>query len=547
MADPTIMQGLLESLMQRPQDQQQQKGTMLANLISSPNPLATTVASMLPGQLANVGQAAQGLFGLKAPVSPAQKLQEMITANPALMNTPEGLSQLANMAAASGDRATALRFSVEAATKAQEASVKSAATTKMQLQVGTTLSYLNDLVAGTKNKQAQAELKALLNPVASGAQTPDQAIEAANNVLERYKEAPLEANVTDYQFPNAAVLSLRTNKQGEVFYNNAWVDPGQLGINKAPTKTANTGKVDVTNYDLPNDGGILALRTDDTTGQVFYQGAWVDPGETGLTLSAARSTTSGRSATVPEVSETAVSSLVSRARSMGYLDNNPNSPVTIAFSDAIRNGQVKDAATSEEWLSKMPETPAWNQRQSAIKNNALAAVAPSIRNIQGVNEILNNPASNVGSGWSYIEDYRTGSDAARLKDAIAPIVSDAALRQIGTLKQQAAELGGEGTGLGAISVNEFDALQNSIENMKTGRTKDDLQKAVSDYELHLLNVRNLNSGRPLLLVEGDPVYSGLPFEQGSAPGEIFIILNGIKVPVSLHESVDEALIYNKTR
>jgi len=115
MSNETIMQGLLDSLMKRPEDATQQRGALLANIMNTPNPLAATVASMLPGQMANVNQAARGLFGLQAPVSPAQKLQEMITANPALMNSSAGLKQLAQLAADSGDRATALQLSAEAA------------------------------------------------------------------------------------------------------------------------------------------------------------------------------------------------------------------------------------------------------------------------------------------------------------------------------------------------------------------------------------------------------------------------------------------------
>ena len=103
MANETIMQGLLNSLMKRPEDATQQRGALLANIMNTANPLAATVASMLPGQMANVNQAARGLFGLQAPVSPAQKLQEMITANPALMNSSAGLKQLLQQASATGN------------------------------------------------------------------------------------------------------------------------------------------------------------------------------------------------------------------------------------------------------------------------------------------------------------------------------------------------------------------------------------------------------------------------------------------------------------
>jgi hypothetical protein len=545
MSNETIMQGLLDSLMKRPEDATQQRGALLANIMNTPNPLAATVASMLPGQMANVNQAARGLFGLKAPVSPAQKIQEMITANPALMNTSAGLTQLAQLASASGDRATALLMSGEASRLAQLEKEKMVSTAKTQVQVGTTINYLTDLIAGTKNEQAKTELKALISPAASGAQTADQVTTQANNILERYKLTPIEAEVVDYKVPgNDATVTLRTNKEGMVFYQSEWADPGQLGFTKAPTKSATTGGIKVEDYELPN-GSVLALRTDETSGLVNYQGKWQDAGALGFKGAATRSTTSGRAATLKEVPNELVSAMVARAIAMGYVSG-PDDPNAISLAGAVRGEAVKDAEGLDDWMSKMPNTPAWDKQQATIKNNALAAVAPSLRNLQSVNAILNDPTSLIGDKWSYIEDFAFNTDAARLKQAIAPVVSDAALRQIGTLKQQAAELGGEGTGLGAISVNEFDALQNSIENMKTGRTADDLRESVADYELHLYNIRNLNSGRPLLLVKGDPVYSGLPFEQGP-DGQINIILNGTRVPVSLHDSVDEAITYNKVR
>ncbi len=108
MANETIMQGLLESLMQRPQDTAQQKGTVLANLISQPNPVAAYAAYMLPGQMENVAGAARGLFGLKAP----ETFQTLVAQNPSLVQSSAGLTEAARRLQAAGDTNGAARLAL---------------------------------------------------------------------------------------------------------------------------------------------------------------------------------------------------------------------------------------------------------------------------------------------------------------------------------------------------------------------------------------------------------------------------------------------------
>ena len=193
-------------------------------------------------------------------------------------------------------------------------------------------------------------------------------------------------------------------------------------------------------------------------------------------------------------------------------------------------------------LETLPGSPAYETKLATIKNNALATLAPTLRNLQEVTTILDTPGIDVGSAWSLTEDYPLGTDAARLNQALAPIISDAALSQIASLKQQAAEMGGQGTGLGAITSIEFDALTNRIENFATSRTLGDLQDAVADYNLHLINIRNLNSGRRPIIVEGDPAYEGL-IETDTNTGESFLNLNGVLTPVVRLKTVADALVY----
>lgn len=173
MANETIMQGLLDSLMKRPEDATQQRGALLANIMNTANPLAATVASMLPGQMANVNQAARGLFGLQAPVSPAQKLQEMITANPALMNSSAGLKQLAQLAADSGDRATALQLSTGAAQLAQQEAIAKQEDAKARAAKDTEEQRYQQTISGLSGMVESSDIApqrkaALLSAVNSG-------------------------------------------------------------------------------------------------------------------------------------------------------------------------------------------------------------------------------------------------------------------------------------------------------------------------------------------------------------------------------------------
>ena len=168
MANETIMKGLLDSLMKRPEDQTQQKGVMLANLMSSPNPLAAGVASMLPGQLANVGQAAQGLFGLKAPVSPAQQLQEMISAKPELMNSSAGLKQLLQQASATGntEAVASLVPMVAQAVQAEQSAQMTRETTSGQRMA--TLQQVEAAIASAPSEAAKRALTGLRTAVMAG-------------------------------------------------------------------------------------------------------------------------------------------------------------------------------------------------------------------------------------------------------------------------------------------------------------------------------------------------------------------------------------------
>lgn len=483
MANNELVNGLFQSLLAP-----QQSGPAPADIMAamnSNNPMAAAMAVNSP----SMAQVTKGLLGQisggrLSTATPQEYMQQAVSNAPELLQTSEGMKQLAQMAQQAGDRPTALRLSLMSQEKAKEEADLMKTTATQQLQAATGTAYLDQLIASTENPKAKAELSAIRNPVSSRAITVEQGMERADKVLDRYGITPLEADTKDFEFPNGSVLALREGPDGKVFYNGAFQDPSELGLRSAAARTS-------------------ARTTVETP---------IDP--------------------------RGVDALTRWAFSMNYLPTDPNDPIALGYMSALDSGQVKTQEDALKWFENMPGTPAFNQRQSTIKTSALMAAGPSLRNIDQVNAILFDTASRVGSAWSFTEDYPFGTDQARLKAAIEPIISAAALQQITTLKAQAAELGGQGTGLGQVAVKEFEALQNSIENLKTSRTKADLQSAMGDYHLHMLNIRNLNSGRPLIVTADDPTYSGLPLY--STPTGIAYMVNGQLVPVEIYESVDKA-------
>lgn len=156
MANETIMQGLLESLMQRPQDTAQQRGTVLANLISQPNPLAATVAYMMPGQLENVAGAARGLFGLKAP----ETFQTLVAQNPSLVQSSAGLTEAARRLQAAGDTNGAARLALLAQERLRTEQVEALNTRKTEADIALSQAQASDVASRAATNAEQLRLEA---------------------------------------------------------------------------------------------------------------------------------------------------------------------------------------------------------------------------------------------------------------------------------------------------------------------------------------------------------------------------------------------------
>lgn len=205
MANQSIMQGLLESLMKTPAQVNQEKGVVLANLMSQPNPAAAMAAYALPQQMANVETAARGLFGLKAP----QTTADLINSNPTLMQSSAGMLQLAKLAQAAGRTAEAAQLIAAAAEQKKVEEDNAVAAQERALRE----KQINSQIAS-----ADAQVKALL----ANARTPEEvqaAIAASNALTEQRKietqNAPAELQLRQKEAENrqaAIAAQLDQNK-----------------------------------------------------------------------------------------------------------------------------------------------------------------------------------------------------------------------------------------------------------------------------------------------------------------------------------------------
>jgi hypothetical protein len=492
-----MVQGLLQNLLQ-PTQGPNPADIMAA--ISSRNPMASVAAMQAPQLSQMFGQQFRGLVGgltgRPAPLTANEAYTaavQQLSAQPDFMNSSESLAQLAKAASAVGRTQEAMQFSLLASQAREQEAAKTTNTAKTQLQIGTLLNYLDETAAAAPSEASRAAILAFKNPVASGAIQADQLNTALKPILESFKvEAPKEkADVKDFEFPSGTVLSLKVDEQGNVNYQNQWQDPSSLGLRSAAGRSQSA----------------VATKEDNR----------LDP--------------------------LAIRGLIEEQTARGNLPADPNDPIAKGFMDQVNGGLITTPEQANKYFENLPNTPAYNQKQAQISNNIIQGVAPSLRNMQQVFTILNDPKSRIGSTWSYTEDYRLGTDAQRLKDALLPVVSDASYQQILQLKAQSAELGGQGTGYGAVTTIEFESLQNRLENLKTSRTVEDLQEAANDYMVHTLNIRNAAAKQPIAVINGDPTYIGMPIEAAPAGANFdgYLIMNGQRIPINVYENADQYL------
>jgi hypothetical protein len=199
-----MMQGLLQSLLQTPEQQQQAEGVQNVNLLSQPNPLAATLAYMMPQRNAGMERGVRGLFGLPQQMTNA----ELATANGASLTTSAGLKAAAQNAMATGNRPLALQFTLQAQQLTQqEQEVKSAqalATTNRAAGIG----YLSTLMSNTDDEGLRGDIAALAPLVASGVMGADKLPAAIKDIYaSRNRPAPSQgmASATTKNYANGVV------------------------------------------------------------------------------------------------------------------------------------------------------------------------------------------------------------------------------------------------------------------------------------------------------------------------------------------------------
>lgn len=351
MANETIMQGLLESLMQRPQDNVQQKGTVLANLISQPNPLAAYVAYSMPGQMENVAGAARGLLGLKAPVSPQQQLQEAITTNPTLLNSSAGLTQLAKQAAATGDTSSATQLAAMAAQIAQQEQIAAAQAAKEQRTVAQNTAQQEATIAGLEGIVANSTVAdnrkaALLSGVRAGLfnNAPDKLLSAAfPEGTDEYKVVGNNVfNTKTGTWLTAPAATAGAGKEGlPAGIDPDQYDPASFGQFEAAVASAQTPEERKAAY------GLLLPKADQGFEWKTVNNTLVQYPVAGIALAKVR----GEISAANRARENA---RTRTARSVGLIDG---------ILGDVAVGKTKPGSTAA-LLGYVPGTPYWNQRVS---------------------------------------------------------------------------------------------------------------------------------------------------------------------------------------
>ena len=493
------LQSLLANLL-TPVDKQAElrtKGADMMQLLQGGAGAASAYYS--PTRVASMKGSLGSMFGLDMR-DPAQKMREQLAANPPDMGTSAGLSQMAQMAQQAGDTAAAAQFGMQAQMVATQEAQKVAATGRTQLQIGTGVTLLDSTLAGTTNTNVKTALGALRAPVASGAISVESLPGIIDKIFTQFKEpiptpTQFKADIADFVTETGNLVSYRVDEKGLVDVGGKWMTPDAARLVSAPTRATGTTKTET------------------------------------------------------PVSPQLVRALLQNAASNNWITGDMENPLNRSLVDAIESGAVKDAGGVKEWLENTPGTPANIAKGQQITRNTLGSVAPIMRNVEQALNIINDPQSNIGGFYSYLEDYPMDTDAGKFKSVVESIVSGTTFDQIQKMRTDAASVGAVGTGLGGTSEPEFKALGSAIENLKTAQGRPAIEEAMNDYSLHLYNVRNLAMGLPLVVLADDPIYSVATRPELTPPYRTYFEVSEGAVPVEVlvADTTEDALALAKAQ
>jgi len=269
-----LLQGLLSNLLTPvdPRAAQRAEGARLVSMMGTPGAAATYYA---PQRAADFTKGLGQLFGMDQRTS-ADKIREQLSKNAPDLSTSTGLAQMAQLAQQSGDANTAAQFAMQAKMVAtqeaqaaekikQEGAAREALANQAQAMGLETVA--TSLLSGGDIKEATAAITSLEkeNLLATGGRPAKLAIARATGsgaamlrdiAAGAYDTlSPVdfqgmlegtEAELKPFLDSSGTARILRVSTYGRVLNEDTqqWVNPGELNLRPAPTKTETLTAVD---------------------------------------------------------------------------------------------------------------------------------------------------------------------------------------------------------------------------------------------------------------------------------------------------------------
>lgn len=185
-----IVQGLLGNLLQ-PQQQGPSPADIMAAVTSS-NPMAAAMALNTPSMAQVFGRGARGLLGAAGIGQGQMSAEEALAQSMAQVDltTSNGLKQAAQNALTVGNRPLALQLTLQAQQLQAEEQKRAQDTARTQLQVGTSLGAIDEVLATLDPEKDGAYYQQLIgfkNQVASGSIAPDKVQAGITSIATRNK------------------------------------------------------------------------------------------------------------------------------------------------------------------------------------------------------------------------------------------------------------------------------------------------------------------------------------------------------------------------
>lgn len=191
MANNQLVEGLFQSLL-APQQSQGPAPQDIMAAISSQNPMAAAMALTMPQQAQVFGQGARGLLSSmnigKGSMNAQDAMMEVMQKSD--LTTSAGIQQAATQAQALGNRPLALQLTLQAQQLQMEEQQRLRDTARTQLQVGTSLGAIDEVLSTLDPEKDSAyfqQLTGFKNQVASGAVAPDKVQAGITSIANRNK------------------------------------------------------------------------------------------------------------------------------------------------------------------------------------------------------------------------------------------------------------------------------------------------------------------------------------------------------------------------